>query len=602
MVGRRQDSAWKIEYVRPARNLNTEHPDKRYLLDPADFVHADREARGHGLDIVGIYHSHPDHPACPSETDLENAWAALAYLIVGVESGRAQEWRAWEYDGEDFDERSVDGAPLERGGSMSVTVRIPTPLRSLTGGADEIKVEAASVRALIDLLEEKHSGIKAQLLDGEGKLRRFVNVYLNDEDIRFREGLDTTLGDNDVVAIIPAIAGGADAASWARLLQKLKHEIDEVEPAEVLQTRESEGVVIVDVRDTEEFNEGHIEGAIHLPRSFLEMRAENLLKDREASIVVHCARGVRSLLAAESLRRLGYNRVRSMAGGFGRWKSQGFPFVNPRVLSAEDRRRYARHLSIPEVGEEGQLKLLDARVLMIGAGGLGSPAAYYLAAAGVGTIGLVDFDVVDESNLQRQILHTTDRIGKPKTESARQTLLALNPGIEVKTFDERLSSDNVERLFGDFDIVVDGSDNFPTRYLVNDACVLQKKPNVHGSVYRFEGQVTIFWPGEGPCYRCLYPEPPPPEMAPSCAEAGVLGILPGVVGLLEAVETVKIILGKGSLLVGRLLTYDALRAEFRELKLRRDPQCQYCKDGSKFPGFVDYEQFCSRPAPAVRTS
>ncbi len=485
---------------------------------------------------------------------------------------------------------------------MSVTVRIPTPLRSLTGGADEVKLEATSVRALIDSLEDKHGGFKAQLLDGEGKLRRFVNVYLNDEDIRFREGLDTALGDNDVVAIIPAIAGGAGDASWPRMLQKLKREIAEVEPADVLQTRESEGTVIVDVRDTEEFNEGHIEGAIHLPRSFLEMRAENLLKDREASIVVHCAGGVRSLLAAESLRRLGYARVQSMAGGFGRWKNQGLPFVKPRVLSGEDRRRYARHLSIPEVGEAGQLKLLDARVLMIGAGGLGSPAAYYLAAAGVGTLGLVDFDVVDESNLQRQILHTTDRVGKPKTESARQTLLALNPGIEVKTFEERLSSENVERLFRDFDIIVDGSDNFPTRYLVNDACVLQKKPNVHGSVYRFEGQVTVFWAGQGPCYRCLYPEPPPPELAPSCAEAGVLGILPGVVGLLEAVETIKIILGMGIPLVGRLLTYDALRAEFRELKLRRDPQCRYCRDGVEFPGFIDYEQFCARPTDAVRTS
>ncbi len=485
---------------------------------------------------------------------------------------------------------------------MSVTVRIPTPLRSLTGGADELKVEATSVRALIESLEEQHSGMKAQLLDGGGKLRRFVNVYLNDEDIRFRDGLDTPLEDNDVVAIIPAIAGGADAPAWPRMLQKLKREIAEIEPADVLQARDSKGVVIVDVRDTEEFNEGHIAGAIHLPRSFLEMRAENLLKDRKVSSVVYCAGGVRSLLTAESRRRLGYSRVSSMAGGFGRWKNQGLPFVKPRVLSPEDRRRYARHLSIPEVGEEGQLKLLDARVLMIGAGGLGSPAAYYLAAAGVGTIGLVDFDVVDESNLQRQILHTTDRVGKPKTESARQTLLALNPGIQVKTFEERLSSDNVERLFGDFDIIVDGSDNFPTRYLVNDACVLQKKPNVHGSVYRFEGQVTIFWPGDGPCYRCLYPEPPPPEMAPSCAEAGVLGVLPGVVGLLEAVETIKIILGKGAPLVGRLLTYDALRAEFRELKLRRDPQCLYCKDGVEFPGFVDYEQFCARPTEAVRTS
>ncbi len=481
---------------------------------------------------------------------------------------------------------------------MSVTVRIPTPLRTLTGGADEVSVPAASVRALIDALEERHRGLKGQICDADGKLRRFVNVYLNDEDIRFQQGLDTPLKSGDVVAIIPAIAGGAEPPSWPDLLARLKRDIPEVSPEQAAAERDK-GAVIVDVRDKEEYNEGHIEGAVHLPRSFLEMKAEAALRDRKAPIILHCAGGVRSLLAAESLRRLGYANVKSMAGGFAKWKDQGRPFVKPRVLGDAERRRYSRHLSIPEVGEQGQIRLLDSKVLLIGAGGLGSPAAFYLAAAGVGTIGIVDFDAVDESNLQRQILHTHERVGKPKTESARQALTALNPQVQVRTFQERLSSANVERIFRDFDLVLDGSDNFPTRYLVNDACVLLRKPNVHGSVYRFEGQVTVFWPGEGPCYRCLYPEPPPPELAPSCAEAGVLGVLPGVVGLLEAVEAIKIILGKGQPLVGRLLCYDALRAEFKELKLRRDPGCRYCRDGVEFPGFVDYEQFCARPAEPV---
>jgi molybdopterin/thiamine biosynthesis adenylyltransferase len=266
--------------------------------------------------------------------------------------------------------------------------------------------------------------------------------------------------------------------------------------------------------------------------------------------------------------------------------------VTPEILKESDRERYARHLSIDEVGEAGQLKLLKAKVLCVGAGGLGSPAAYYLAAAGVGTLGIIDDDVVDRTNLQRQILHSDDRVGQLKTESAKRTLNGLNPDIQIRTFNERLTKQNVDALFKDFDVILDGCDNFPTRYLVNDACVRYRKPNVHGSIFRFEGQVTVFWPGRGPCYRCLFPEPPPPEMAPSCAEAGVLGVLPGVIGVLEAIEAIKIVLGKGDLLVGRLLTYDALEARFRELKLRRNPQCHYCAEGKEFPGYVDYEGFC----------
>ena len=385
------------------------------------------------------------------------------------------------------------------------------------------------------------------------------------------------------------------------LMGEIRARVREATPAEVkARLDRGEPLALIDVREKEEVDQGLIPGATHVPRGFLELRIEGLIPDRKTPIVAYCAGGNRSLLAAEGLQRLGYENVVSMTGGYTRWRDEGKPVSVPVRLSEAQRRRYARHLMIPEVGEEGQRKLLAAKVLLVGAGGLGCPAAYYLAAAGVGTLGVLDFDKVDESNLQRQILHTVDRVGTSKTESARKSLLALNPDIDVVPIEARLSSANVESIFKDYEIVVDGSDNFPTRYLVNDACVLLKKPNVHGSVYRFEGQVTVFHPPAGPCYRCLYPEPPPAELAPSCADAGVLGVLPGVVGLLEAVETVKLILGAGDSLVGRLLHYDALKAEFRTLRLRRDPACRYCSDPARFPGFVDYEQFCANPASASR--
>ncbi len=387
------------------------------------------------------------------------------------------------------------------------------------------------------------------------------------------------------------------AETYQDMLARLRRELAEVTVEEANAIRErAEDVVLLDVREQDEWNEGHVPGAIHIPRGFLELRVEDAVPDRDKPVIAYCAGGVRSLFAEESLRNMGYTNVSSMEGGFGRWKNQGLPFEKPRVLSDHDRMRYARHLSIPEVGEEGQLKLLDSKVLLVGAGGLGCPAAQYLAAAGVGTLGIVDFDVVDETNLQRQILHPTSRVGMLKTESARKTLLDINPGITINTYDVHLDSSNVVDIFGDYDVIVDGSDNFPTRYLVNDACVYLKKPNVHGSIFRFDGQATIFWPGVGPCYRCLYPEPPPPELAPSCAEAGVLGVLPGVIGVLEAIEVIKIILEKGDLLVGRLLVYDALEAGFTELRLERDPGCRYCADGVEFPGFIDYEWFCSAHA------
>jgi len=381
-----------------------------------------------------------------------------------------------------------------------------------------------------------------------------------------------------------------------RRLAELRARIPEIEPAEALKLQAS-GAALIDVREADEIAQGSPPGALRLGRGFLELRVEEAVPDKGRTVVVTCAGGVRSLFAAESLASLGYRDVRSIRGGFNKWKNGGLPIEVPRTLTAQERERYARHLLMPEVGEKGQLKLLDARVLLVGAGGLGSPVALYLAAAGVGTIGLIDFDVVDRSNLQRQIVHTDDRVGTPKVESARKALLGLNPAIKVVAHEVRLDSTNVESIFDGYHVVVDGSDNFATRYLVNDACVKLRIPNVHGSIFRFEGQVSVFWPAyakrRGPCYRCVYPEPPPPELAPSCAEAGVLGVLPGVVGLLEAVETVKVILGIGDPLVGRLLHYDALPARISELTLDADPECRYCREGAVFPGYVDYDVFCS---------
>ncbi len=379
-------------------------------------------------------------------------------------------------------------------------------------------------------------------------------------------------------------------------LVELRRAIVELSPAEA-HALQQDGAVLVDVREPDEVAAGSPPGAERLVRGFLELRIEAAVPDSDTSVLVMCAGGVRSLFAAEGLRQMGYSDVRSVAGGFNGWKNAGLPVEIPRVLNAVDRERYGRHLLIPEVGEAGQLKLLESKVLLIGAGGLGSPAAYYLTAAGIGTIGIVDDDVVDRSNLQRQILHNDADVGSPKIQSARQTLTAFNPSVNLETHGVRLTSSNVEEIFSDYDVVVDGSDNFPTRYLVNDACVHLGIPNVHGSIFRFEGQVSVFWPGydkrRGPCYRCLFPEPPPPELAPSCAEAGVLGVLPGVIGTLEAVETIKILLGVGDPLVGRLLLYDALKTRFTVVVQEPDPQCAYCSEGSEFPGYVDYEQFCS---------
>jgi molybdopterin/thiamine biosynthesis adenylyltransferase/rhodanese-related sulfurtransferase len=356
-------------------------------------------------------------------------------------------------------------------------------------------------------------------------------------------------------------------------------------------------LTLVDVREKDEFRSGFIPGAVHIPRGFLEMQAEQKLPDKSAEIVVYCAGGTRSAFAAKTLAELGYSNVLSANPGFVRWKDLGFPIEQPPQLTEAQLERYSRHLMLPEVGEKGQEKLLKSRVLLLGAGGLGAPASLYLAAAGVGTLGIVDADVVDASNLQRQIVHATSRLGMFKVDSAETALVDLNPDVKVIKYQERLVSSNVDQIFGDrWDVIVDGCDNFPTRYLVNDASVFHKIPVVHGSIFRFDGQVTTFSPFapyDGPCYRCLYPEPPPPHLAPSCAEAGVLGILPGIIGTLQATEAIKLILGQGEPLVGRLLTYDSMRMTFRTLKLRRDKTCPACGENPTIKEYIDYEGFCA---------
>ena len=359
----------------------------------------------------------------------------------------------------------------------------------------------------------------------------------------------------------------------AQLLQQARTQVPELTPKEL--SRQSPAPIVLDVREKQETDGGMLPGARHVPRGFLELRIEEVVPDRDADLVLYCAGGTRSLLSARTLRDMGYTHVRSLAGGFGAWKDAGLRVDVPPRLTDAQRSRYSRHLIIPEVGEAGQAKLLAAKVLLIGAGGLGSPAALYLAAAGVGRIGLVDDDVVDASNLQRQVIHATDRVGMAKTESARRTIEGLNPDVHVDEHKLRLNRDNALELFAQYDLVIDGSDNFGTRYLVNDACVLAGKPQVHGSIFRFDGQATTFVPG-GACYRCLFPEPPPPELAPSCQEAGVLGALPGIIGVIQAIEGLKLILGKGEPLAGRLLLYDALEQKFREVKYAKDPACPAC--------------------------
>ena len=380
-------------------------------------------------------------------------------------------------------------------------------------------------------------------------------------------------------------------ASFRELLQQAKAQIREVDTAAGEQLL-AEGWTLLDVREPDEYEQGAIAGSVHIPRGQLESSIENRVADRSTPLVAMCAGGVRSAFAAVTLEQMGYTDVVSMDGGFNKWKDEGRAWQRPRTLSPEQRNRYQRHLLVPEVGEDGQLKLLDAKVLLLGAGGLGSPAALYLAAAGVGTIGIIDMDVVDESNLQRQILHNLDRVGDRKVDSAKKTLTALNPDVNVVTYDTRLGADNIMEILDGYDVVVDGADNFPSRYLLNDASVKLGIPVVHGSIFRFEGQVTVFDPRNGPTYRDMLPEPPPPEMAPSCAEAGVLGVLPGIVGSVQALEALKLILGVGDSLRGRLVAFDALEMSFREFRLRADPSNEVTYDNRDRIEIAELDGLC----------
>ncbi len=391
--------------------------------------------------------------------------------------------------------------------------------------------------------------------------------------------------------------------SFRDLLKSTKERIREVDTSEAAAEVAEVGTVVIDVREPDEYEQGALPGAVHIPRGHLESQVEGRIPDRYAHIVVYCAGGTRSAFAADTLTQLGYADVASMAGGFNKWKDEGRPWRTPAVLSPHQRNRYQRHLLLPEVDVAGQQKLLDSKVLLIGAGGLGSPAALYLAAAGVGTLGILDMDVVDASNLQRQILHNLDRIGERKVDSAKKTLTAMNPDVDVVTYDVRLGADNILGIFAGYDVVVDGTDNFPTRYLVNDASVKLDIPVVHGSIFRFEGQASVYMPHHGPCYRCQVPEPPPAELAPSCAEAGVLGVLPGIIGSVQAMETIKLLLGIGEPLAGRLLAYDALDESFRTFRVNRDPGCPACSIPPEQLVIAEYDELCMphpiAPPPAA---
>jgi molybdopterin/thiamine biosynthesis adenylyltransferase/rhodanese-related sulfurtransferase len=387
--------------------------------------------------------------------------------------------------------------------------------------------------------------------------------------------------------------------SGAELLRLVKSQIEEVDPSEVNELIH-EGATVIDVRETEEYAAGHLPGAKHVPRSYLETRIEGVVPDRTTQVILYCASGNRSAYGARTLtEELGYEHVRSMTGGIALWKDRGYEVDVPRTLTAEQRERYSRHMLVPEIGIEGQQKLLDAKVLLLGAGGLGSPTALYLAAAGVGTLGIVDDDVVDLSNLQRQVIHTTDRIGTPKVDSAEQSIHEINPDVNVVKYQTRIDASNIVEIIKDYDVIVDGVDNFPTRYLLNDATVRLKIPVVSASILGFDGQLSVFKPYEGPCYRCLFREPPPAELAPSCGANGVLGVLPGTMGLLQATEVIKLIVGIGEPAIGRLLLYDALGATLTEVKVHRDPECPICSRepdeiaDEELGVFPDYEAFCA---------
>jgi adenylyltransferase/sulfurtransferase len=485
-------------------NTTEEGPRRRFLVRPQDYRDAERRAGELGTELLGFYHSHPDHPARPSQYDLDHAWPFFSYVIVSVRAGVPRDMTSWRLreDRSAFDQETL---------MMANKILIPTPLRPFTDKQDAVEVAGGTVGELLSQLTQKYEGLRKHLYTDDGRLRSFVNVYLNDEDIRYLQREQTPVKPGDTLSIVPSVAGGAPGTVGADLSASAKATADP-------------------------------------PR-------------------------------------------RAREGG------KAGPSVELPSLSGDEIKRYSRHLIMPEVGMDGQRKLKAGSVLCIGAGGLGSPVAMYLAAAGIGRIGIVDFDVVDFSNLQRQLLHGTPDVGRSKLHSAKDRLQALNPNVEIETYETALSSQNALKLFEPYDVIVDGTDNFPTRYLVNDACVLAGKPNAYGSIFRFEGQASVFATKYGPCYRCLYPEPPPPGLVPSCAEGGVLGVLPGIIGTIQATEAIKLILGVGDPLVGRFLIYDALKMRFRELKLRKDPDCPVCGTHPTVKALIDYEQFCGlRPA------
>jgi sulfur-carrier protein adenylyltransferase/sulfurtransferase len=451
-----------------------------------------------------------------------------------------------------------------------ITVMIPVPLRTYVDNRASVAVEATSVADALHDVVAAFPEIRQQLFDDTGALRRFIVVFRNGEDIRMLNGLASSLAPGDALEILPAIAGGNEAfkssTEWRKTLAR---EVRHVLPDEA----QSSPAVRLDVRTADEWAQGHLPHAIHLDRGFLELQIESVVPDRGVPILVYCESGARSLFAANALNLLGYTQVFSLADGVRGWKAAGLPLVSLKSISATHRQRYLRQLALPEVGEAGQLKLLESKILVVGVGGLGCPAALYLAAAGIGTLGIADDDVVERSNLHRQILHREDRVGRKKVEVGAEQIGNLNSDVKVISHDVRITDDNVDDLVRDYDLVIDGSDNFSTRYMLNDACLRERKILVHGSVYRFEGMVSVFGTPGGPCYRCLFPIHPPAELAPSCAEGGVLGILPGTIGLLQATEAIKSILGIGNVLSGRAIRYEALGATFRELRFPKAPDC-----------------------------
>lgn len=460
-----------------------------------------------------------------------------------------------------------------------ITVLIPTPLRSCTGGQASVLVEGTTVAETLASLAAAYPRLRPQLFDESERLRSFVNLFLNDSDIRMDRGLSSDVRAGDRLEILPAIAGGSgDGVDYVSWRKRLEASVAQASPADVEPARRT--ALLLDIRSDEEWERGHLPGAVHVDRSFLEMRIEALAPELAQPILCYCQSGTRSLFAAETLSRMGYRDVRSLAGGVQRWQAEGRPLEVPARLSEGEARRYARHLSIPEVGVAGQQALGRSRVLLVGAGGLGCPVALYLAAAGVGHLTLVDDDVVDETNLHRQILYSPDMVGEPKAQSAATLLVRFNPFVSVTAVRERLDAERAAELFADQDVIVDCTDNFHSRYLINDAAVACGKPVVYGAIYRFNGQVSVFGAPGAACYRCFSAEAPPPELAPSCAEGGVLGVLPGTIGMVMATETIKLLLGIGRTLANRIIHYDALDARFRELSIARRDDCPTCGEAA----------------------